>query len=317
VRQSAGNEEDLQDRSLYAAADLGSNSFHLIVARYEGGRFQVIDRVREVVRLADGIDKTTGGVAPETGRLAFAALRQFRVHLRKVRPDNARIVGTSAVRSLSDQNSFISAAGDILGLPIDIISGEEEARLINAGVACNMKDPGVARLIIDIGGGSTEIMVGKNTNVLAAESLPMGCVGFSRCFFPEEKITPQLFKNAVKAAGSVLEPVLDKFISVPWFDVIGTSGTIKTTLKVISGKGLDRKEITMGALDKVINDIVFAGHVDSLHTLKGLALDRAPVFPGGVAILKSIMQCFGIRSMRVSKAAMREGILFDLLQKET
>lgn len=315
VRQSPDNKKDILDRDLYAAADLGSNSFHMIVARYSEGRFHVIDRVRDVVRLAEGIDKTNS-VSPETMKRAFAALREFSLCLGNVTHSHIRVVGTSALRNIRDQGSFIMAARDILGLPIDIISGEEEARLINLGVAGNMKDLGVARLIIDIGGGSTEIIIGKDTNVLAAESLSMGCVSFSQRFFSEEKISPRLFKHAVTSAASLVEPVMNRFSGVPWFDVIGTSGTIKTTRKVISAQEWGNKEITMSALDKVIDALTDVGQLDSLHALKGLSRDRAPVFPGGLAILKSIMQCFGLKSMRVSKAAMREGILLDLFQKK-
>ncbi|MBF0557791.1 MAG: Ppx/GppA family phosphatase [Nitrospirae bacterium] len=316
MRQSPTNKKDSQDRDLYAAADLGSNSFHMIVARYSEGRFHVIDRVRDVVRLAEGIDKTNS-VSPETMLRALAALQQFSLCLGNVPPSNIRVVGTSALRNLKDKSSFITAAREILGLPIDIISGEEEARLINLGVAGNMKDLGVARLIIDIGGGSTEIMVGKDTNVLAAESLSMGCVSFSRRFFSEEKITLRLFKHAVTSASSVLAPVMSRFSGVPWFDVVGTSGTIKATRKVIAAQEWGNKEITMSALDKVIDALTDVGQLDGLHALKGLSRDRAPVFPGGLAILKGIMQCFGLKSMRVSKAAMREGILLDLLQKKS
>lgn len=315
IKQSGDNKEDFSEPDLYAAADLGSNSFHMIIARYSEGGFRVIERVRDVVRLADGLDEMNF-LTPETRQRAHAVLLQFRLHLGKVPPANTRIVGTSALRSLNAEEGFIASANDILGLPVDIISGQEEARLINLGVAGNEKNLGVSRLIIDIGGGSTEIIVGKDVTVLAAESIPIGCVAFSSRFFPGGKITPRSFKNALKAADSELQPVRDRLSNVPWFDVIGASGTIKAVRKIISAQEWGSKEITMRALDKVIAATMDAGDIEGLNMLKGLARDRVPVFPGGLAILKSIMQGFGLKSMRVSKAAMREGILFDLLRKK-
>jgi len=268
------------------------------------------------VRLAEGIEKGND-LDLGTQQRAFEALRHFRVLLRKVPSLNVRVVGTSALRQLSDQDSFITVAGDILGLPIEIITGAEEARLINLGVAGTMKNRDAPRLIVDIGGGSTEIIIGKDTTILAAESLSMGCVTFSRRFFPKAKITPRLFKRAQAAAGDLLETVMGSFSGVTWLEVLGASGTIKAVRKVINYQGWGDKEISMVALDSLIESIVGAGHVDNLLKIRGLTQDRAPVFPGGLAILKSIMSRFAIKSMKVSKAAMREGIIVDLIGKNT
>jgi exopolyphosphatase/guanosine-5'-triphosphate,3'-diphosphate pyrophosphatase len=316
VRNPVDIKDDTKDQTLYAAADLGSNSFHMIITRCTKDRFTVIERARAVVRLADGIEKGNG-LQIGTQQRAFEALRHFRGLLNKVPSSNVRVVGTSALRQLSDQASFITAAGDILGLPIEIITGREEARLINLGVAGNMKNPDVARLIVDIGGGSTEIIVAEDTTILADESLSMGCVTFSKRFFPKAKITPRLFKRAQAAAGDLLETVMGSFSGVNWIDVVGTSGTIKTTRKVINYRGQGDKEISMDALDSLIDTVISAGHLDKLLRIRGLTHDRAPVFPGGLAILKSIMERFAIKSMKVSKTAMREGIIFDLLGKRT
>ena len=225
------------------------------------------------MRLAEGIEKGNG-LETGTQQRAFEALRHFRVLLRKVPSCNVRVVGTSALRQLSDQESFVRVAADILGLPIEIITGAEEARLINLGVASTMKNQDAARLIVDIGGGSTEIIVGKDTTIIAAESLPMGCVTFSKRFFPKAKITPRLFKRAQAAAGALLETVMGSFSGVTWVDVLGTSGTIKTTRKVINYQGLGDKEISVVALDSLIDTVVSAGHVDNLLKLRGLTQDR-------------------------------------------
>ncbi len=306
--------ENSQDLTLYGAADLGSNSFHMLVTQCVNDLSTVIDRARVVVRLAEGIEK--GGLQIVTQQRAFEALRHFRALLSKVPPVNVRVVGTSALRQLSDHGSFVTAASDILGLPIEIITGTEEARLINLGVASAMKNQEAARLIVDVGGGSTEIIVGKDTTVLAAESLPMGCVTFSKRFFPEAKITPRLFHEARAAAGDLLETVIESFNGVTWCNVIGTSGTIKTTQKAIKNQGWGDKEISMIALDSLIDRVVSASNVGELLQIRGLSQDRAPVFPSGLAILKSIMDRFAIKSMKVSKSAMREGIILDLLRKK-
>ncbi len=313
VRGQVDIKETSQDRTLYAAADLGSNSFHMIIARCTKDRFTVIDHSRVVVRLAEGLGKGNG-LELGTRQRAFEALRHFRVLLRKVPSFNVRVVGTSALRQLSDQESFITAAGDILGLPIEIITGAEESRLINLGVAGSMKKQDAARLIVDIGGGSTEIIAGKDTTILAAESLSMGCVTFSKRFFPKAKITPRLFKRAQAAAGDLLETAMGSFSGITWLEVIGTSGTIKTARKVINYQGQGDKEISMAALDSLIDMVVSAGHVDNLLRIRGITHDRAPVFPGGLAILKSVMDRFAIDRMKVSKTALREGIIFDLLR---
>ncbi len=315
-RKPVDIEENSQDPTLYAAADLGSNSFHMIITRCAKDRFTVIERARLVVRLAEGLKKGNG-LEIGTQERAFEALRHFRVLLRKVPSFNVRVVGTSALRQLSDQDSFVTTAGEILGLPIEIITGTEEARLINLGVASTMRNQDATRLIVDIGGGSTEIIVGKDTTILAAESLPMGCVTFSKLFFPKARITPGLFNRAQAEARDLLETVMGSFRGVSWLDVIGTSGTIKTTRKVISYQGRGDKEISMVALDSLIGMVVSAGHVDKLLKIRGLTQDRATVFAGGLAILKTIMDRFAIRSMKVSKTAMREGIIVDLLRKKT
>jgi len=316
VRNPIDIKEIIQDQTLYAAADLGSNSFHMIITRCTNDQFAVIDKARVVVRLADGIIKGNG-LEIGTQERAFEALRHFRELLRRVPSFNIRAVGTSALRQLSEQKNFLTAAGDILGLPIEIITGMEEARLINLGVSGTMKSQGAARLIVDIGGGSTEIIVAKDTTILVAESLSMGCVTFSKCFFPNATISRRRFGQAQAAAGNLLETVMDSFRGVAWLDVIGTSGTIKTTKKVINYQGGGGKEISSVSLDSLIERVVSAGRVDNLLTIGGLAEDRAPVFPGGLAILKSIMDRFAIKSMKVSKMAMREGIIFDLLRKKT
>lgn len=302
--------ENIQDKSLYAAVDLGSNSFHMIVVKRDGDDFITVDKARSVVRLAAGIDKE--GLDSDTEQRAFQALSQFRLGLLKVPSSNIRVVGTSAVRRLDDRGGFVRKASEVLGLPIDIISGAEEARLINIGVVSASKDKQVVRLIMDIGGGSTEIIVGKNTEVLRAESLSMGCVVFSRRFFPDGEITRKTFRKAEEAAERKLTLVIDKFSDLRWTDAIGTSGTIKAVRRVMKSHDWGEKEITADALDRIVDAAVDIGHSDRLHSLRGLSLDRAPVFHGGIAILQAIMRRFGVKGIRVSKSAMREGIVHDL-----
>jgi len=289
----------------------------MIVARLEQGRFHILDRYRAMVRLAAGLN-SRNGLDMATQVRAFEALKEFQMRLRHVPVSHVRVVGTSALRSLSEKHSFVKAASNILGLPIDIIPGSEEARLINLGVdgVMKKKEGEGARLVIDIGGASTEILIGDGPKILAAESLSMGCVPFSQRFFPDGQITERLFEEARREAENLADPVFERFKDIGWLDVIGTSGTIKTIRKMITLQGWGDKEITPEAVHKVTDAVVSAGHLENLQELRGLPHDRIRAFPGGLAILESIMHRFGIPRMRISKAAMREGILLDLARNK-
>ena len=295
----------------YAAIDLGSNSFHIVVARYNANTLTVVDRVREMVRLGAGLN-SKNRLADEAADRALDCLRRFGERLRGIKSDNVRIVGTNTLRRARDSDRFIERAEAVLGFPVDIISGIEEARLIYLGVSETLKEDLGLRLVIDVGGGSTEMIVGDVTKPIRLESLHMGCVSSSEKFFGGGKITASRMRRAILAASIELEPYVAKFRQFEWVDVIGTSGTVRAIERVVRESGFSESGITPAALERLLAEVVDAGHVDDLN-LTGLGERRRPVFAGGVAVMTAIFRALGIRHMRVSDGSLREGVLADLI----
>ncbi len=292
-----------------AAVDLGSNSFHLLVAQFSHGQLKVIDRLREMVRLAAGLDANNQLDAASQKR-ALECLARFGERLRDIPSDRLRVVGTNTLRKAPDPD-FITQAQELLGHELDIISGIEEARLIYLGVSHCTPDVSGDQLVIDIGGGSTEIVAGKGATPHTLESLHMGCVGISQAFFSGGEITPERFFRARTAARLEMRPVQARFRRIPWERAAGASGTIRAAGAVLTEAGLIRRSITVDALEQLISTMIDQGHADELH-LPGLNPERAPVFPGGVAVLIETMQALGIDELEVAEGALREGILYDL-----
>ncbi len=293
-----------------AAVDLGSNSFHMIVARLAGDELKVIDRLQEGVRLAAGLDDKNR-LSREARERALDCLRRFGQRLRGMRARTVRVVGTNTLRRARDSNKFLVRAQIALGYPIEIISGQEEARLIYQGVARSLPLEGGPRLVIDIGGGSTEMIQGERLDPRRLASLYMGCVGYSAKYFPKGKISAGGFRKAETAARVELEPVEGRFEG-RWQEAIGSSGTIRAVAAIAKANGWGDGGITRPALKKLRAELIRAGHVDRL-ALPGLNPDRAPVMAGGVAILIAIFEALEIERMRVSDAALREGLLHDLM----
>ena len=207
----------------YAAVDLGSNSFHLVISRYEHGEFTVLDRQREVVRLAAGLDEENQ-LSEEVANRALQCLSRFGQLLRNIPQENIRAVGTNALRRLQSKNKFLERAERTLGHSIEIIAGREEARLIYLGVSKWSAYGDEARLVIDIGGGSTEIIAGKGDTAICRESLEVGCVVLSKQFFADGKLSKKRFRKAVLAAELAIQPVVTQFRLQGWSQVIGCSG---------------------------------------------------------------------------------------------
>ncbi len=293
-----------------AAVDLGSNSFHMIVARLAGDELKVIDRLQEGVRLAAGLDDKNR-LSREARDRALECLRRFGQRLQGMRARTVRVVGTNTLRRARDSQKFLAQAREALGHPIEIISGQEEARLIYQGVARSLPLDGSPRLVVDIGGGSTELIQGERLEPRRLVSLHMGCVGYSEKFFSRGKIRAGGFRKAETAARVELEPVEGKFEG-RWQEAIGSSGTIRAVAGIAKANGWSDGEITRAALKKLRAELVRAGHVDRL-ALPGLNPDRAPVIAGGVAILMAVFEALEIERMRVSDAALREGLLHDLM----
>ena len=294
-----------------AAIDLGSNSFHLVVGTVVDGHLDVVDRLREPVRLAAGLggDKRLRRDAIER---ALACLRRFGQRLRNIPARSVRAVGTNTLRSARNGEAFRRDAQQVLGHPIEIIAGREEARLIYQGVTHALAGDDERRLVIDIGGGSTECIVGRGFTPLHRESLYVGCVGISQRFFAHGRIDKPSMKRAVLAARVEFEPIERLYRDAGWSSAVGCSGTIKAVAAIAHTAGWCANGVTRHAMRRLRRALVEAGHVDAVR-LKELRDDRRPVLAGGVAVLSAAMDAFGIEHLEVSEMALREGLLFDLI----
>jgi exopolyphosphatase/guanosine-5'-triphosphate,3'-diphosphate pyrophosphatase len=294
-----------------AAVDLGSNSFHMIVAQPVGGQLRIIDRMRETVRLANGLDGRNQ-LSADARERALACLQRFGQRLRAMPPGSVRVVGTNTLRKARNVREFLEAASSALGHPVEVIAGREEARLIYLGVSHSLPDSGHNHLVIDIGGGSTEVIIGKRFDALHRESLFMGCVSFSEAYFPKGAVSEAAMTQAVLAARLELEPVEGEYRRIGWDDTVGASGTVRAVAQVAKEMGWGGDGITLEALRQLRAALVRAGNVGKLE-LKGLKDDRRPVLAGGVAVLIALFESLGIDRMQVSDWALREGLLFDLV----
>jgi exopolyphosphatase / guanosine-5'-triphosphate,3'-diphosphate pyrophosphatase len=298
-----------------AAVDLGSNSFHMVVARHEHGQLVIIDRLREMVRLAEGIDDDGRLDKVVSGR-ALACLTRFGQRLRDMRAGSVRVVGTNALRVARRKQSFLERAREALGHPIEIISGMEEARLIYSGVAHTLPaDPG-NRLVLDIGGGSTEIIVGTGLEPLELESLQMGCVTLSREFFGDGKLSEKRFARARLAARLELEPVQAAFRRRGWEQAAGSSGTVRAIAEALRELEPQALQITGVGLERLIRELIKAGNIRAVN-LVAVTEERRAVFAAGVAILAEVFEQLAIVQLRVADGAMREGLLYDMVGRYT
>ena len=300
------------DDSILAAIDLGSNSFHMIIARLRDGHFQVVDKLREMVQLRAGLDDD-GRLSSASQERAIACLQRFGERIKDLPPTSVRIVGTNTLRVAKNSQVFLRRARLALGHPIEIVAGEEEARLIYLGVAHALAFDDSRRLVMDIGGGSTEFIIGEGFLGLKRESLEMGCVSFSKRFFAGGTISKTRMKTALIAAGTRLRSIQRPYRRLGWTDAIGASGTIRTVANIVNQNGwANDGVITPKSLDKLIDAMVDAGHTDKFD-LEGLSEERTSVLPGGVAVLKAAFDRLKIDRMIVSDGALREGLLYDLL----
>ena len=298
-----------------AAVDLGSNSFHMIVARYNHGQLIVLDRLREMVRLAAGLDEH-GRLSRESTQRALQCLERFGQRLRDMRAESVRVVGTNTLRKAKRRGVFLERARDALGHPIEIISGVEEARLIHLGVAHTTPNEGGHRLVVDIGGGSTELIIGEGLSAKRLESLYMGCVSLSGRFFADGEVTEKRMKRARTAAHLELEPVINRFKRTEWDIAYGASGTLRAVADTLQARGAPAAHVDRAGLEWLLQELLRAGEVSRLR-LPGLSPERQEVLPGGLAILLEVFDRLGIESMRIADGALREGLLYDLLGRLT
>ncbi|HEY8219851.1 MAG TPA: exopolyphosphatase [Methylobacter sp.] len=294
-----------------AAVDLGSNSFHMIVCSLTNGNLQTLDRLKEMVRLASGLDKKNY-LNIDTQERALECLERFGQRIRHFPPESVRVVGTSTLRQAKNSQQFLEKAEKALNHPIHIISGIEEARLIYQGVAHSLGSNANLRLVMDIGGGSTEYIIGSGDTPRVKESTPMGCVVVSNAFFKNGNLSRNAFIQATLFAEQQLEPIQKQFQRKNWDEAIGASGSLKAIDKVLQTKGWSKNGITMEGLEHLVAHINLCNHIDELN-LPELDPERLPVFVGGVAIVYATFKSLGIEQMTVSDGALREGLIQDLL----
>jgi exopolyphosphatase/guanosine-5'-triphosphate,3'-diphosphate pyrophosphatase len=298
-----------------AAVDLGSNSFHMVVARYSHGQLVILDRLREMVRLAAGLNDS-GRLDDAATDRALRCLERFGQRLRAMNADSVRVVGTNALRRAKRKRWFLERARAALGHPIEIISGLEEARLIYSGVVNTSPSSPDKRLVIDIGGGSTEVVIGEGLTPLLLESLSVGCVGLTTNCFDDGRISDRRFERARTSVRLELEPIVQTYRKVGWTQVFGSSGTVRVIGDVVRRLNPDAPRITLDNLRSLADRVMAAGHVDDLD-LPDVDEERAAVFPAGLAILLEVVENLGIDRVRVAEGAMREGLLYDLMGRFT
>lgn len=301
--------------SQFAALDLGSNSFHLIVATESNGRLQVVDKIKEMVRLSEGLVNTKR-IDEDVATRALECLERYSQRLRSLPPENVRVVGTNALRQAKNASAFLRKAETALGHKIEIISGREEARLIYLGVAHDIEIQHDQRLVLDIGGGSTEIILGRKAQPQIIESLHIGCVSLSLRAFADGKLSRSNFKKAREYAAQEIEPVAEQYRTERWGVALGASGTISTAqavaLAMAEAQGSTYEGLTKKALAQIVDAMVDQEKLEKLN-LPGLSSERAAVFPGGIAILQALFQGLGIDYLHVAQGALREGLLYDLI----
>ena len=295
-----------------AGIDLGSNSFHLVVAHANGEDINVVDRIKETVRLGAGLDDKRN-LSDEAMQRGLDCLTLFAQRVREISPGNLRAVGTNALRQARNSEKFVREGAKILGHPIEVISGREEARLIYAGVARTVAADDRRRLVMDIGGGSTEFIIGQGRYPLLLESLYMGCVSWTAQFFPKGRITRKLFDAAVVAARQELESIETEYRNMGWEISMGSSGTSLAIADLISQR-MNLSYINKSALGDLRDQFIQLGKSDLL-TEMGVAQDRAQVLPGGLAILQAAFESLNLDKMSVSHGALREGLLNDIVER--
>lgn len=306
---------DQQEEQKVAAIDLGSNSFHMIVAGIDGhGHMRILDKLRETVRLRGGLDRNKN-LSEEVRLRALDCLHRFGERIRDFPSANVTAVGTNTLRQTRKVRRFLDQAEHALGHPISVISGREEARLIYLGVSHTLaEDDASKRFVMDIGGGSTELIIGQGFDAHHLESLHMGCVSGSQRFFADGVIDKKGWKRATTAARLELMPIQRSYRDIGWDSATGASGTIKAVRKMIQQCELSPYGITLENMRELQRRMTDAGHESRLD-IPGLSDERKPVIAGGMAILMSTFEALEIEEMRVSDGALREGLVYDRIER--
>lgn len=307
--QPTSIKDSTQQGDYYAAIDLGSNSFHMVVVHVVNGSVQIIGKVKQKVRLAGGLDSENklDNASMERG---WQCLQSFAERLQDIPPSNVKAVATATLRLATNANDFIEKAEDILGLKLSVISGEEEAKQIYLGVAYTSANQGNS-LVIDIGGASTEVVLGNDMDPIHLVSLNMGCVTFMEKYFPGGTITQANFDAAKTQAKALLAPVADSFLCFDWHNCLGASGTPQAITEILVKQGIS-DAIRLDYLYNLESQCIDCQHIDKL-VIEGLADSRQAIFPSGLAILIALFETLSIETMNISGGALREGLIYGML----
>lgn len=300
---------------LIAAIDLGSNSFHMVVAQELQGEIRTIEKRGQKVQLAAGLD-AKGHLSEEAQQRGLNCLREFAQRIQGMNPERVSVLATNALRAARNRQEFIERAEAILGYPIEVIAGREEARLIYLGVSHTLADDQGKRLVVDIGGGSTEFIIGAKFEPKALESLHMGCVSYTKRYFPGGNINQANFKEAVSAAKQELQNIAADYKKLGWKNAVGSSGTIRAAEQAVVENGWSSEGLTLAGLKKLHQRMMAFDHIDDV-ALPGVKPERAQVFVGGLAILMAVFETLEIDQMVYSDGALREGALWDLMGRSS
>ena len=300
----------LAEGSLLAAIDLGSNSFHLIIARLDCGELRPVDMLAERVQLGAGL--SNGRLSQDAIERGLACLSRFAQMLSSAGPSRIRVVGTNALRQAKNRQEFTEPAEAILGVPVDVVYGREEARLVYLGVAHTLADDEHSRLVIDIGGGSTEFIIGQRFEPVRLESLQLGCVSYANDFFADGLLNKHNYRAAYDQALIEVSHIRKNFQSKNWVECVGSSGTLQAIETLICMNGWRESGIDRDSIEKLRKRLLKFSHIDKLE-LEGLSDKRRNVITAGVAITAAIFDGLSIDEMRTSKGALREGVIYDLL----
>lgn len=307
------NAQSIQINSVgqMAVIDLGSNSFQMLLVEVLGGRIVEIARFREKIQLAAGLD-VNSNLQETVLHRAYQCLRGFAEHLVGIECSNIRIVGTDALRRAVNRKQFVDNAAGLLGAPVQIISGEEEAKLIYRGAIASVDQPELVSLVMDIGGGSTELAVGQGSDVIAQASIALGCVDYTRRFFSEQKTDQQQFLRVVRLMRQTLGLLPEEIRVGQWQQAIGTSGTIASIERVLVTNEWCPKGISKAGLMRLVSHICSGRPIDELD-IKGISADRADIFIAGVAITLALFEELDLQYLKTSPQALKEGFIYAML----
>lgn len=300
--------------TLPAAIDLGSNSFRLEIGRYDHGQIQRVAYLKETVRQGNGLDADRN-LTPEAMQRGWECLARFAERLAGFKKSQVRVVATQTLREAKNRDAFVKRGCEILGFPIEVIAGTEEARLIYQGVAHLLPSDNDKRLVIDIGGRSTELVLGQGLEATETASFRVGSVAWSMKYFPAGEFSEQTFYRAEIAAQAVLEEAITAYPRTHWKKAYGASGTVGAVAEILAFAGFPEGEITMDGLNWLMKCLIRSGNASRVQ-LEGLKDDRRAVIGGGVSILRALMSLLKIDTLHVAQGALRHGVLFEMVERE-